>query len=58
MEDAEARRVSLVHVFDRLDHQHGEPDQTQSWIDTLKARMAIQRVRFSSLSRSTLLRAS
>jgi len=58
MEDAEARRVSLVRVFDRLDHQHGEPAQTQSWIDAVKARIAIQRVRFSLPGRSMPLRAS
>jgi hypothetical protein len=55
IEDAEARRVSRVHVFDRPDRQSGEPavsDQIHSWIDGVKARIAIQRVQFGSLKRT------
>jgi hypothetical protein len=57
IEDAEARRVaSLTHVFtSALDQEHGgsEADRTQSWIMALAARIAIQRVQFSSQKRAS-----
>jgi hypothetical protein len=56
IEDAEARRVaSLRHESTTtLDQERAGSgaDQTQSWIVALAARIAIQRVQFSSLKRA------